>query len=421
MNFSRANNGGENRLQKMNGMSVSSLRQTENRVRQEIYKQELQRVETSSHENGSPGSNGAAVAPNRQTPVSRPVEPAPNKKKNRRLHWILLPLAILAVAGAVSLWIYFSQFESTDDAYITGHEHPVSFRVPGTISEVLVDDNQLMKKGDPIARLDPRDFEVALAQARANHLQAKAQLLQATAQIPLVEAQLVQAQAQADAAKANTEYLQRTFQRNNQLFYQGRGVISKQDLDNSESQANTNVASYKASLAAVNVARENLDVARAQRQAATAQVEAALAQVQNAELQLSYTTVYAPSNGRVAQKTFEVGQHVQAGQAGLAIAEPGVWILANFKENQLGRIRPGQPVEIQVDAISNHKFLGTVDSFQSGTGAVYALLPPDNATGNFTKIVQRVPVKILFDRASIRGYEQLLVPGLSTEPQIRVK
>jgi membrane fusion protein (multidrug efflux system) len=421
MNFTRANNGGTSRQQKMNGMSVSSLRQRENRVREERYKQEHKTRETSAYQTGSPGSNGATVAPEQQTPDARSVEPARSEKKNRRLRWILWPLALSAVVGAVSLWIYFSQFESTDDAYITGHEHPVSFRVPGTISEVLIDDNQLMKQGDPIARLDPRDFEVALAQARANYLQAKAQLQQASAQIPLVQAQLVQAQAQADAAKANTDYLERTFQRNSQLFYQGRGVISKQDLDNSESQATTNVASYKASLAAVNVAKENLQVAQAQQQAAAAQVEAALAQVQNAELQLSYTTVYAPSDGRVSQKTFEVGQHVQAGQAGLAIAEPGVWVVANFKENQLGRIRPGQPVEIHVDAVSNHPFLGTVDSFQSGTGAVYALLPPDNATGNFTKIVQRVPVKIRFEPASIQGYEQLLVPGLSTEPKIRVR
>ena len=188
-----------------------------------------------------------------------------------------------------------------------------------------------------------------------------------------------------------------------------------------ESQAASNLANYKASLAAVNVARENWKVAQAQKEAAAAQVEATQAAVQNAELQLSYTVVCAPSDGRVSQKTFEVGQHVQAGQTGLSIAEPGIWILANFKENQLGRIRPGQAVEIHVDAISHHTFQGTVDSFQSGTGAVYALLPPDNATGNFTKIVQRVPVKIRFEPASIRGYEQLLVPGVSTEPTIRLK
>jgi membrane fusion protein (multidrug efflux system) len=161
-------------------------------------------------------------------------------------------------------------------------------------------------------------------------------------------------------------------------------------------------------------------VSDAQVKAAAAQVDVAFAQVQTAELNLSFATVYASTDGRVSQKTFEVGQYVQAGQGGLSIAEPRVWIVANFKENQLGRIRAGQPVEIHVDAISNHTFLGTVESFQAGTGAVYALLPPDNATGNFTKIVQRVPVKIRFEPESVRGYEQLLVAGLSTEPKIRV-
>src|SRR5260370_1880791 len=299
-------------------MSVSSLHWRENRVREEIYKQDLKQIDTSAHETGLPKSKGATIASGEQNPEARQAE---NKKKNRRLRWIILSLAILAAGGATWFWIYLSQFESTDDAYITGHEHPVSFRVSGTISEVLVDDTQLLKKGDPIARLDPRDFEVALVQARAQHLQAKAQLQQASVQIPLVEAQLAQARAQADSAKANSDYLERTFQRNSELFSQGRGVISKQDLDTAQSQAATTLASYQASLAAVYVSRENLKLAQAQQQAAAAQLDAALASVQNAELQLSYTTVYASTDGWVAQKTFEVGQHVQAGQAGLSIAE----------------------------------------------------------------------------------------------------
>ena len=372
-------------------------------------------------------SNGTSLLePKRATPTLRPQTPdakpaVPTGRKKRLFRWIIPPILVLGAVGGVWFWIYSSQFETTDDAYVTGHEHPVSFRVAGTISEVLVDDNQVLKRGDPIARLDPRDYEVALTQARAGYLQAQAQLLQANAQLPLVEAQLAQAQAQADASKAQSDYSERTFERNNQLFYQGKGVISKQDLDLAESQAQTNAATHKANAAAVNVARENLKVVKAQQKAATALVDAAFAQVQNAELQLSYTTVYAPTDGRVSEKTFEVGQHVQAGQAGLSIAEPGVWVVANFKENQLGWIRPGQTVEIPVDAIAHHTFLGTVDSFQAGTGAVYALLPPDNATGNFTKIVQRVPVKIRFEPASIKGYEDLIVPGLSTEPKIRVK
>jgi membrane fusion protein (multidrug efflux system) len=342
------------------------------------------------------GTDRAARAASR-TADARAVERVSVQRKSRLVRWILLPLLILVAAGGVWFWVYSSQFEDTDDAYVTGHEHPMSFRVAGTISEVLVDDNQLVKQGQPIAKLDPKDFQVALAQAKASLEQAKAQLGQSQAQLIQTDAQLKQARAQADAAKAQDINSQRNFQRNYQLFYQGKGVISKQDLDNAQYQSEGNETTYNATVAAVNVAEANIQTAKAQEKAAAAQVEVASAQVQNAELQLSYTTVYAPTDGRIAQKTFETGQRVQSGQTGLSISEPDDCVVAK------------------------HKFIGKVDSFQSGTGAVFALLPPDNATGNFTKIVQRVPVKILFDPASIRGYEQLIVPGLSVDPKIRVK
>lgn len=373
----------------------------------------------------SASTNGTAI---QESPRIRDREPnieppiaTPPKKRKPLIRWLALSVVVLGVAVGLWYWIYSSQFEVTDDAYITGHEHPISFRVPGTISEVLVDDNQLIKQGEPIARLDPKDFQVALTQARASLQQADAQLAQSRAALIQSDAQLTQARAQADSAKAQDTNSQRNYQRNYQLFYQGKGVISKQDLDNAQYQFEGNDATYKATEAAVNVAQANIETVKAQEKAAAAQVAVASAQVQNAELQLSYTTVYAPTEGRVSQKTFETGQRVQAGQAGLSISEPNAWVVANFKETQMGRIRPGQPVEITVDALPHHKFIGRVDSFQSGTGAVFALLPPDNATGNFTKIVQRVPVKILFDRASIRDYEQLVVPGLSVQPKIRVK
>jgi membrane fusion protein, multidrug efflux system len=373
----------------------------------------------------SASTNGTAIEEpprirDRGPDIEAPVTTQPKKRK-ALIRWLGLLVVALGVAVGVWYWIYSSQFEVTDDAYITGHQHPVSFRVAGTISEVLVDDNQFVKKGEPIARLDPKDYQVALTQARASLRQAEAQLAQSRAALIQSDAQLTQAKAQADSAKAQDTNSQRNFQRSYQLFYQGKGVISKQDLDNAQYQFEGNDAAYKAAVAAVNVAQANIETAKAQEQAAAAQAGVASAQVQNAELQLSYTTVYAPTDGRVAQKTFETGQRVQAGQAGLSISEPNAWVVANFKETQMGRIRPGQPVEITVDALPHHKFAGRVDSFQSGTGAVFALLPPDNATGNFTKIVQRVPVKILFDRASIRDYEPLVVPGLSVEPKIRMK
>ena len=236
----------------------------------------------------------------------------------------------------------------------------------------------------------------------------------------MAEAQLTQAEAQADSSKANADYLERTFERNSQLFYQGRGVISKQDLDTAQSQAETNRATYKANLAAVNVARENLKVAQAQQQAASAQVEAAQAQVQSAELQLSYCTIVAPISGRIAQKTVQTGNRVQVGQALMAVVEDNVWILGNFKETQLERIRVGKPVDIKIDALPHYRFKGRVDSLQPGTGSNFALLPPDNATGNFIKIVQRVPVKILFDPESIKGVREKIVARLSAVPSIAV-
>src|ERR1700758_2555768 len=329
-------------------------------------------------------------------------------------------IAILGLFFGIRYWMYASTHEDTDDAYVTGYTHQISSRITGTVKEVLVDDNWHVTAGQPLLKLDPRDYQVQLQKDRASYLRAQAQLLQATAQIPLVEAQLTQAQAQADSTKANSDYLQRTFERNSQLFFQGRGVISKQDLDTAQSQAETSLATYKANLAAVKVAEENLKVARAQEGAARAQTEAALAQVKNSELQLSYCTIVAPISGRIAQKTVQTGNRVSVGQALMAVVEDNVWILANLKETQLERVRVGQPVDIKIDALPHYRFSGRVDSLQPGTGSNFALLPPDNATGNFIKIVQRVPVKILFDPESIRSVRDKIVPGLSAVPSIAV-
>jgi membrane fusion protein, multidrug efflux system len=329
-------------------------------------------------------------------------------------------IAVLGLFFGIRYWMYASTHEDTDDAYVTGYTHQISSRITGTVQEVLVDDNWHVTAGQPLLKLDPRDYQVQLQKDRASYLQAQAQLLQASAEIPLVEAQLAQAQAQADSTKANSDYLQRTFERNSKLFYQGRGVISKQDLDTAQSQAETSVATYKANLAAVNVANENLKVAHAQEQAARAEAEAAQAQVKNSELQLSYCTIVAPVSGRIAEKTVQTGNRVSVGQALLAVVEDNVWIEANFKETQLERIRVGQPVDIKIDALPHYRFKGRVDSLQPGSGSNFALLPPDNATGNFIKIVQRVPVKILFDPESIKAVRDKIVPGLSTEPSIVV-
>ena len=344
----------------------------------------------------------------------------PRNGPPRRFLVIGAVIAVLAIFFGIRYWMYASTHEDTDDAYVTGYTHQISSRITGTVEQVLVDDNWHVTAGQPLLKLDPRDYQVALERDRASYAQARAQLVQASAQIPLVEAQLAQAQAQVDSSKANSDYLQRTFERNSQLFYQGRGVISKQDLDTAQSQAETSVATYKANLAAVNVASENVKVAHAQEEAARAQAEAALAQVKNSELQLSYCTIVAPVSGRIAEKTVQTGNRVSVGQALMAVVEDNVWILANLKETQLERVRVGQPVEIKIDALPHYRFTGRVDSLQPGSGSNFALLPPDNATGNFIKIVQRVPVKILFDPESIKAVRDKIVPGLSAVPSIAV-
>src|SRR5215475_13574254 len=338
----------------------------------------------------------------------------------RRILVIGAVIGVLGLFFGIRSWMHASTHEDTDDAYVTGYTHQISSRITGTIEEVLVDDNWHVTAGQPLLRLDPRDYQVALEKDRASYLQAQAQLVQASAQIPLAEAQLAQAEAQADSSKANSDYLSRTFERNSQLFYQGKGVISKQDLDTAQSQAETSVATYKANVAAVNVSKENVKVAHAQEEAARAEADAALAQVKNSELQLSYCTIVAPVSGRVAEKTVQTGNRVSVGQALMAVVEDNVWIEANFKETQLERIQVGQPVDIKIDALPHYRFKGRVDSLQPGSGSNFALLPPDNATGNFIKIVQRVPVKILFDPESIKAVRDKIVPGLSTEPSIAV-
>jgi membrane fusion protein (multidrug efflux system) len=361
------------------------------------------------------------TAENRRAPQKAGAVTKADTGKRLPIVRFILFGAVLAAAlfFGVSWFIRLQTYEETDDAYVTGHYHPLSFRISGTVSEVLVDDNQVVKAGQPIAKLDPKDYQVQLQEAQADLERSKAQLIQGDAQITQAEAQMNQAEAQCNASKAKFDNSERIFQRNIQL-YQGKSVISRQDLDNSQFQFEGDKATYNSSEAAVKAAKAGLETAKAQRVAVVAQVDASRAALDNAQLQFSYTTLHAPTDGRIAKKSVETGQRVQPGQQLLAVVEPYVWIVANYKETQLGRIRPRQEVEIPIDAVKGKKFKGRVDSFQPGTGAVFALLPGDNATGNFTKIVQRVPVKIVFDLESIKGYEDRIVPGLSAVSAIKV-
>ena len=302
------------------------------------------------------------------------------------------------------------------------------------MKEVLVDDNQLVKAGDVLVRLDPLQYEFALQKAKAALEQAKAQagetraaVAQAEAQVAEANAREKQAEAQLAQSSAQRDLAQLNLTRNEQLFAKG-GVITQADLDNARSAfqaaeaANTaNEANITAAKSAVGSAQAAQHSAQAQIIAADANVAAAEAAVRDAERQFSYTTIVAPAEGRIGNKSVEVGNRVVAGQTLFALAAPDVWIVANFKETQLARMQPGQDVELEIDALPGRELHGRIDSIAPASGARFALLPPDNATGNFNKVVQRVPVKITLDSAAQKEISDRLRLGLSVVVNVRVR
>ncbi|MGI8890447.1 MAG: efflux RND transporter periplasmic adaptor subunit [Chthoniobacterales bacterium] len=317
-----------------------------------------------------------------------------------------LVFAILAVGG-VLYYLHAQNFESTDDAFTAGHVHEISSRVAGTVQAVLVNDNQAVHKGDPLASLDPREFNLVREKAVAQVAQARAMTEQANAE--LSQRQAATAQSSAQLEKAMTDY-----NRIGALYQQDIKAVAKAEVDAANAQLKTARGAFEATKA-------NETAARAQVAVAQAGVTTAETALHDAELQFSYTSIAAPVDGFVAKKSVESGRRIQPGQALMAVVERHVWVVANYKETQLAQIKIGQSVAIDIDAIPDHEFKGHVDSFQPGTGATFSLLPPDNATGNFTKIVQRIPVKIVFDQESVRSFHNRIVPGLSVAPTIDLR
>ncbi len=367
----------------------------------------------------------------------KPAVPPPVVKKRRGpVFWL-----VVLVLGAGALWwlagfIHHSlTFEETDDAYVNGHVHQVAPRVAGAVTEVLVDENRNVKAGQVLARIDPLEYEIALhrsqamlAQAKAEEGKAQAAVSQAGAQVVQMQAQVEQAAAQVTRAEAQLSTANTDFNRNSKLYNSDQRAIAKSEVD-------TTKGGFDAAQAASNAAKANVDGVKSNVIAAQAQVESAQAAltasqasvaaseaaVRDAERELGYATVTAPVDGRVGNKNIELGNRVQIGQALYALVQPDLWVVANFKETQLTRMKAGQEVEVTIDAVGGKTFTGKVDSISPATGAQFALLPPDNATGNFTKVVQRVPVKIVFDPESVRGYEDRLRPGLSAVINVRVR
>jgi membrane fusion protein (multidrug efflux system) len=400
----------------------------------------------------------------------------PRRRRARTLSIVV----VIALAIAVYLvWRYVGAYESTDDAQIDGHVDAISAQITGHVAEVLVKDAQLAKADEVLVKIDPRDYNVAVTKAEADLAEAQAGLQSSRTDVPIVstntastldtarsarveadaglvaaQRQLSAAQARLETAQAQVAEAQANYQRNTDDLERYRQLVAKNEIPRQQyDQTVQSVAAAKATVAAraasVNEARENITAGEAavqQAQTRITQADAAirsamtrpqlLAQIQaraqsaaarvaqqqalldQAKLNLSYTVIRAPVTGIIGRKTVEVGENVSPGQSLMAIVPlDDIWVTANFKETQLQRIRPGQQVKFSVDA-DDHEYAGRVTGIGGASGSRFSALPPENATGNYVKVVQRIPVRIDLDRSE--NQDRLLRPGMSVTPRVYV-
>lgn len=417
--------------------------------------------------------------PKSQREAGAPKSPPPSDSEasyQRRSAFLSNPrtkvgviLASLVILSAVFfLWRYLGSYESTDDAQIDGHVNSVSARISGHVTKLNVEDNQYVEKGTVLVEIDPADYEGAVARARAEYADAQAQAAAAGINVPITnvstssqvsgaqagvasaKAGIAAARQQLDAAKAQIAEAEanNTKAQNDLLRY--KQLIDKQEI--SQQQYDQAVASAEAAAASLRATRANADAYAAQIQQAQSKLEQASADLRTAgnapqtmrvtraralsaeanadrrkaelglaELNLQYTKVIAPVSGVVSNRTVEAGQNVQPGQEMMKVIpldETNIWVTANFKETQLRNIRPGQSADIAVDA-TGKTYKGHVDSTAGASGARFSLLPPENATGNYVKVVQRIPVKIVFDKGQAKAHD--LRPGMSVVPKVWIK
>ena len=423
---------------------------------------------------------GTAPAPARIPEPPNVEEPKPavgegespssvrSRRSKRQMQWLIVLVALAVVAAGIMLYRYLAAWESTDDAQIDGYIYPVSSRVSGYVTRVLVDDNQYVQAGTVLVQLDPKDYDVALANAKATlaNDQASASALRINVPITSVNtsSQLSTAQADVENAKAGLVAAQRSFEAAQASLRQAEAndLKAQDDVNRYKPLAEKDeipqrqytqaVDSQKATAAAVEAARasaaaaeqavtqarariaqaeaelqyaqtqpQQISVQRSRAQAADSETQRSAAILEQAQLNLQYTTVVAPVSGIVGQRSVQPGQNVVPGQQMMTVIpldSQNIWVTANFKETQLKHMRPGQHVKISVDTYGR-KYDGHVLNIAGASGARYSLLPPENATGNYVKVVQRIPVKIVFEEG--QDPEHLLRPGMSVEPNVNVQ
>jgi membrane fusion protein, multidrug efflux system len=353
--------------------------------------------------------------------------------KNKKVVFVLFPIII--IIGAVMLYFY-REYKAThiltDDAFVDGRIHLIASKVPGTVKVVRIKDNQFVKRDDLLLEIDPRDYEVRVKETQAGLETERAKLSEIRDRVDTVKKQLSEVIASVEAARANLELQEANlrqaeidFKRADSLLK--KGVIPRDQFDKAKTNYDVGVAQVKAA----KERKKQLEASLETQKAVIKQTETSLipqhAQIQQkdailkgAELNKSYTKIYAPSDGYIAKRTVEIGNQIQPGQSLMAVVPlDDIWITANYKETQLERVQPGQKVKIKVDTYRSKVFYGKVDSVMAGTGVVFSLFPPENATGNYVKIVQRIPVKIILDKGTDPAH--ILRIGMSVVPTILVE
>ena len=336
-------------------------------------------------------------------------------REKRFILLALTALVIVAIVGFVVWWVHAGGYVSTDDAFIDVRSVPISSQLSAAVVDVPVTDNELVTAGTVLVRLDERDFKAQVDQAAAQVAQAQANLSVAAAQIDTQQARIERADKQIAQAQAALTFAQQQNSRYQELATTGGGTVEQAEQYKSGLlEAQASLASAQANAVAT---QKQLAVLQAQRTQADAQLQQARATLEQADVNLSRTVITAPVDGRVAHLTAAKGEYAAVGQALMIFVPRHFWVTANFKETELSGIRPGDPVDIEIDAYPGRTFKGRVDSIQPGSGTAFSLLPSENATGNYVKIVQRVPVKIVFDRPP--GVP--LGPGMSVVPTVKIQ
>lgn len=325
-----------------------------------------------------------------------------NGKKKK----IVAGFIILLIAGIITLFFYLdykATHITTDDAFVDGRIYAVAPKIPGTVKAVHVEDNQMVKKGDMLVEIAPEDYDARLNEAMSSVNAEKSKLAEYQAKVKTARAQLELQDANMRQAEIDI--------RRAELLY-GKGAISKERYEKTKT-------GYDVTLAEVKASREQMRQTESSVASQASSVTAKEARLKTEQLNVGYTMIYAPADGRITKKNVEKGNQVQPGQPLMAVVPlDDVWVVANYKETQLKKVRPGQKVKIKVDTYSGETFTGKVDSIMAGTGSAFSLFPPENATGNYVKVVQRVPVKIVLDRKDMAG---ILRVGMSVVPTVLVE